>query len=489
MRIAILLCLAIASRNAAAQASDMRTPGGALVTGVVRDSITRKPLAGAFVQLVSNLAGAGALTAVSDSLGRFAIRDAAPGRYAIGFVHPMLDSLGLEPPQHELSVTANAPVQIDLGIPSAERIRASICPRSGAAIRTVMIGFVRDARDGTHVAGASLSVRWTEVSFSAGKKPELRSPQLLATSAANGWFAICDAPSSGVTLLSAGIGSDSSDVIELEIPREGFLRRDLYVGRARTTESTDSTPRIRHGEGRLSGNVVAALDGRLLGGSLVGIVNGPQTRANERGEWALMNVPAGTRMLEVRAVGYYPARRAVDVLDGAPPVRIVLSTFKAVLDTVRIKAAQLTELYRNGFEERRRTGQGRYLTQIDIERRNPVSMTQLLRAIPGIRIDRMIIQGAIITDSTGVVASQTTTSDAKIRIRGSTDDWCYPAIYIDGQYMRELDADDLDGWMRPEGVLGIEVYAGISAPLEFQPGMTGCGTIVIWTNTTPRRPK
>ena len=53
MRIAILLCLAIAPRTVAPQASEVRAPGGALVTGVVRDSITRKPLAGAFVQLVT----------------------------------------------------------------------------------------------------------------------------------------------------------------------------------------------------------------------------------------------------------------------------------------------------------------------------------------------------------------------------------------------------------------------------------------------------
>jgi len=36
-------------------------------------------------------------------------------------------------------------------------------------------------------------------------------------------------------------------------------------------------------------------------------------------------------------------------------------------------------------------------------------------------------------------------------------------------------------WVHPGEVAGVEVYAGLGAPLEFQPGMTGCGSVVIWT--------
>ena len=101
--------------------------------------------------------------------------------------------------------------------------------------------------------------------------------------------------------------------------------------------------------------------------------------------------------------------------------------------------------------------------------------------VPGIRIDRSVVEGMVVYDSTGAAIPQTSTSDNRILLRASADDWCYPAIYVNGNYMRDLDADDLDAWVRPTDILGIEVYAGISAPVQFQQGMTGCGSILIWT--------
>jgi len=226
---------------------------------------------------------------------------------------------------------------------------------------------------------------------------------------------------------------------------------------------------------------VAALDGRPLASADVGIVDGPHTRANERGEWAIVDAPAGTRMLEVRAVGYYPARRPVDVVDGAPPFRIALPTLKAVLDTVRITAARLADRRHSGFEDRRRIALGRYVTPDDIQRRQPRTMAEVLRMVPGIRIDRSSVQGMSMYDSTGALVPQTSIVDNRILLRASVDDWCSPAIYVNGHYMRDLDADDLDAWARPNDLLGVEVYAGISAPAEYQQGMTGCGSILIWT--------
>ena len=45
----------------------------------------------------------------------------------------------------------------------------------------------------------------------------------------------------------------------------------------------------------------------------------------------------------------------------------------------------------------------------------------------------------------------------------------------------EMTADELDVWVRPNEVKGIEVYAGIGAPMEYQVGLSGCGSILIWT--------
>src|SRR6185503_6030987 len=106
----------------------VRRVAGASISGVVRDSVAKLPLVGAIVQL----AAAGNITsfsasAISDSLGRFALNDVPDGRYMLGFLHPMLDSLGMELPLVEVFVTGHRPVRADLGIPSPARLRAAIC--------------------------------------------------------------------------------------------------------------------------------------------------------------------------------------------------------------------------------------------------------------------------------------------------------------------------------------------------------------------------
>jgi hypothetical protein len=35
--------------------------------------------------------------------------------------------------------------------------------------------------------------------------------------------------------------------------------------------------------------------------------------------------------------------------------------------------------------------------------------------------------------------------------------------------------------IQPEQVKGVEIYTGPGTPGAFQQGMTGCGTIVLWT--------
>ncbi|MEO7822498.1 MAG: carboxypeptidase-like regulatory domain-containing protein, partial [Gemmatimonadaceae bacterium] len=71
---------------------------GATISGVVHDSIARQPLGGATIQLVTDSLPRFIRAAVSDSLGRFALGDVPPGRYKLGFLHPLLDSLGVDAP-------------------------------------------------------------------------------------------------------------------------------------------------------------------------------------------------------------------------------------------------------------------------------------------------------------------------------------------------------------------------------------------------------
>src|SRR5207244_2490434 len=128
------------------------------VSGTVRDSISRVPLAGATIQLAAQRGGTLVpRTAISDSAGRFTITDVPEGRHTIGFLHPLLDSLGLEPLQRDLLVTGTPLVRVELATPSPARLREAVCTLAGGPGRTLIIGFARDARTSAPLNGVQVT--------------------------------------------------------------------------------------------------------------------------------------------------------------------------------------------------------------------------------------------------------------------------------------------------------------------------------------------
>jgi len=471
MRTLLLFAVALVARIVDAQVTATQPTSGAVISGLVRDSIAHTPLAGATVQLVSaENPESFARTTVADSLGRFLIAAVPDGRYVLGFFHPMLDSLGVEPPTREVRIEGQQPAHVDLATPSAMRLRTTICGQRAASDSVgLIVGTVHDARDGTPVPRATVYGQWTELSVVRGGL--VRSvPRLVAVTGDNGWFAMCNVPSAGSMTLMAAHDADSTDMIEIEVPATGFARRELYLGEAQTVIAEDTIKRpdsltlaprrIRHGNGRLSGTVVAAVGNRPLGNAVVSIVDGPTTHADDQGAWTITDAPVGSRMLEVRALGFYPLKRPVNIVAGAPPVRLTLSTLEAVLDTVRITASPFHGRDINAFYQRRKSGMGRYLTPEDIANRGVVVTSDVFRSIPGLRMERVGFGGDTIL------------------MRGAFG-LCVPDVYINGARM-ELGPDDIDSWVQPKQIAGIEIYTE-SAPPQFQRGLSGCGSIVIWT--------
>lgn len=476
----LLLLVMAHAVSAAAQAPDTlaRAPG-ATVSGFVHDSVAGAPLAGATVQLVGSDSLAGFVaTGVSDSRGRFALHDVPEGRFVLGFFHPMLDSLGVEAPARAINVSGHTPVSADLAIPPAARLHAAICgPAPPTDSSAVVIGFVRDAVAGGPLAGVTVAAEWLEVLLSRGRI-ERRVARVGTSSRASGWYALCGVPGDATVFLVARRGADSTDHIEVQVPANGFLRHELSLGSSRTVGAPGApsgdtlvlAEGVPEGGGSLSGTVTSAAGGRPLAGALVILTGGRSTATNDRGEWVLVDVPTGTRMLEVRAVGHYPVRRRVDVVTGAAPVRVALSTLEAVLGTVRVTASRLDAAHASGFTDRSRGGMGRFISRDEVERRQPLATSDLLSTVPGVQVER-----------TGV-------GEAAITMRGVFTSRCLPAVYIDGHHMRGLSGGEIDTWVHPEEIAGVEIYAGGLAPPQFESGMSGCGSIVFWTQPRPGPP-
>lgn len=473
MQVRLLMLGVALAANAEAQAPDTAGRGpGATVSGVVYDSLGMRPLAGAAVQLVDvGNPAAGVRTTIADEFGSFAFSGVADGGYLLGFLHPLLDSLGVEPALREVVVAGRQSVIADVSVPSPRRLLAAICgERAVRDSGAVIFGVVRDAQSHLPLAGVGVTGAWQEFSMTPDGFSQ-RVQRVVATTTGTGWFALCDVPKPGTTSVVASRGADSTGLVEIPISTESVVRRDLYVGIARTVALVDTsrrgdsasvTRRIVHsGEGRLSGTVASISTGAPIAGAQVALADGPAVTTNAKGEWTLVDLPLGTRALEVRALGYYPERRPVNVFTGAPSVHVALSTFRAVLDTVRVTASRWRDEYRSGFEARHRTGLGRYLTARQIALRAPINASDLFRGIAGIATELGTI---------------------KLR-RGDTD--CSPAFFLNGVHIPamvgdELTAEDIDSWVRPHEIAAIEVYTDVVPP-QFQRILLGCGAIAIWT--------
>ncbi|MGH7637955.1 MAG: carboxypeptidase regulatory-like domain-containing protein [Gemmatimonadaceae bacterium] len=465
----ITLCASIAGAQHTDSAST--TTGRGSISGVVIDSVADRPLTGATVQLiVFDQATMFTRTTLSDSLGRYTIDRLPDGHYVLGFVHPMLDSLGLESPAREVFIRGAVPQRVDLAIPSPERLRWAVCGGPNPTQpQAMVVGFARDARDGSLAAGVTIAGEWNELTFTSSGITR-SAPRLVAVTADNGWFALCGVPSSGLITLTANRGGDSSGVVEVQIPPTGFLRRAMYIASAPIVGgaavglqgNAGNAPRPqRRGHVRLEGTVRRLATGEPIAGAQVSIAEGPMTLTDEQGRWMLSNAPPGTRMLEVRAVGLYPERVPVDVVTGAAPVAVAMKTFQAVLETINVRAGRLVD--HRTFEGRRRIGGGRFIQGSEIERFRVENLSEILRMQPGVRLER---------DSLGA---------PQLYLRGVDGIDCLPDLYIDGIHVFMTTAGDLDQFVRPGRVRGIEIYAASTAPPQFMRAHGGCGSIVIWT--------
>ena len=123
-----------------------------------------------------------------------------------------------------------------------------------------------------------------------------------------------------------------------------------------------------------------------------------------------------------------------------------------------------------GFKRRVRNGFGTFITRDQVERRNPVLVTDLLRDVPGLQVS---------ASASGLRPA--------VRIGRSAGYNCATQIFVDGFLMNRrmgFQPDDfrIDDAVSPQSIEGIEIYRGLSTvPAEFLNPDADCGVIAIWT--------
>ena len=199
----------VGTGSTAAGSDEMSLPPDAIVEGVVFDSTSGTPLAGAKVSVSGS-----SRTALTSRDGRFEIDSLAPGTVTISFTHPRIDSLGVTPSQKDISVNRGERVAAALSTPSSALLMATECKESAspALLGAGMIrGQVQDALNDSPVANATITAQW--MGKAGGKAREGAS----AMSDASGRYAICGIPPDKRVVVRGQHAKRSSDARRVQL--------------------------------------------------------------------------------------------------------------------------------------------------------------------------------------------------------------------------------------------------------------------------------
>jgi hypothetical protein len=455
---------AATARTAPQPAADT---GGFVVWGSVLDSVTSNPLVGARVQIVPYPVGSEPpRDAVTDSVGEFRLAHVPAGQYVVGFFHPALDSLGIEAPLRMIEVGKEPETVVDLAIPSAATLLGAYCPnRTPTDSTAVMLGYVRDADREVPLAGATVVALWSEIVVDERGLRQVRR-QRTVKSGDDGSYKLCGIPPITGVMARAEHGADSSGFINFDVVASTLVKRDFGISTTDSivTVASGDQPavQVRRGRARLTGSVRAA-NGQPISGAVVTLWgSGIEAKTGQGGTFALSSLPSGTQSLEVRYVGYAPKRVTIDLTSRRPSsVNVVLDRTVATLAPVTVFGKEKSNRSLTGFLERKDRGFGRFVTREEIQKQGAIRTTDVLRRMPGVQV------------------YPTNAFGYGVAMRGG----CQPVVYVDG--IRMMDgSQELDNFVQPSDIAGVEVYSGVGgAPPQY----TGnsCGTILIWTGTTP----
>ena len=202
-----------------------------------------------------------------------------------------------------------------------------------------------------------------------------------------------------------------------------------------------------------------------------------RARTDSVGAFSFDDIAAGPYRLRASRLGYREVEGTIALAgDSAVQVELRMSDASVVLAPVTVvtRAERSISPVLQGFYSRMQSGHGKFITREEIEARDPVRMTDLLRMVPSLRA------GPQRAGSSGPGLST-----------GAMNGRCSVVIFVDGMQVdhavRVLGArggpqPSVDDYVQPSEVEGIEIYRGESdTPSEYVTRWVQCGTLLIWT--------
>jgi hypothetical protein len=276
----------------------------------------------------------------------------------------------------------------------------------------------------------------------------------------SGRFRVTDAPAGEYTLLLRRVGY-SELTVRVEVRSSDTTRLAIQL-----------TPVDPRSAGIARYHVlVRDRAGRPIANARVRLLGRNTSRSDADGAVTFDSIASGRQTLEVLSIGYQPELRSIDVgLRREATDTVVLESL--MLDTVRVTATRDP----TGFELRRTTRKGQFITAADVASENPVNTTHLLRTRDGLRYT---------FSRNGLGFIEVTTLDRP----------CLPLILVDGFPPGAAPPAPgraaLDWIIHPDEIGGIEIYTNPGQiPAEFSRFASApCAAIVFWTRERFGLPK
>jgi hypothetical protein len=179
-------------------------------------------------------------------------------------------------------------------------------------------------------------------------------------------------------------------------------------------------------------------------------------RSDNDGRFSFADVQPGPAALTVRRLGYTAKTVNIDVTPSgvAAPVEVELEEIASDIAAVVVEGSKghLQEFY----DHMANSNFAKFFERKDIEKRNPLYLSELLRSVAGASV---YAKGA----------------GNRIMLRD-----CKPMVWVDGMRAPGAELDDV---ARPMDVAGIEVYPSYAGlPAQYQDRNNRmCGAILVWT--------
>jgi hypothetical protein len=445
----VMICACVAISSAQGQTAQY-----AKIVGVIADSVSGAPLQGADV-----LASGVANPVKTDSLGRFTIDSLAPGTYQVAVYHPLLESLDITLATKPFTIGRDSAGVVNLAVPSIPTLVRRYCADAQTSrTPSVIAGRVVDPDTDLPVSGAQVTLDWEEL-FVSKTTGVVRTPQeRRADTNGNGFFKLCGLPNDVGGTLQVRRGTVASPEIPININGALLDFQTVYVPEKPAA----------HGDGVVTGRVLSP-NGKPVGGARVEIpMAGVSVVSRDDGTFRFIGLPSGTQMIIARHLNFSTAAQPIDVSPRQPvDVTLTLGEKSAVtLDTVLVTARRDYALEKAGFTARKRASGGHFFAREDIDRRKPNYISDMLKVLPSI---------SVVSRVGGTVVSGRRTPISLGAGRACTNVW------VDGFQWDSVMPGDLDMFVNPQDVIGIEVYQPDEVPIKFRKFDRGCVTIVIWT--------